>query len=1019
MVNKGGIRLRATRMIVCGCGLAKGSDQIRQNLAECGAQVSHSFQLIPGVVAHMTPEVLRKFFDRYPSARVVPDRRRQIPPHPFGPDEWKEVAGPGESVPTSPTQPEVSPLALSLIKADEAHNLGIDGSGVRVCVVDTGVDFTHPDLQDVAVVGADGKPLAADFTETDLTDTIGHGTAVAGCVAAQGKQVYTIAEETTGKPMAYSKIKGIAPGAKVMSAKVFDARVVAGYDSTIIAALEWAAANGAHIVNMSLGGTTMPNDGNDPLAQAVSALRERGILVVVSAGNAGGGIGSVSSPGSSPGALTVGASTMYRSFSEMGFLAEPGKWTADQLASFSAQSPLADGRLKPELLAPGAFDWGLAPVAGAEEGQNFQLFGGTSQAAPLMSGAAALIYHAFFKVRGRYPTPDELIRIACSTADDLGFPAHMQGVGRVNAYRAVQLVLGQAQGVAVSLPAPVCAEPGQAVDVTIDLTNVGTESTEVPLKAMSFEPLKGLSANFQGEIATAQPLQNLQFDVAPGVDLMHISLDWPSEEHGPRSPRLLVAIYDPKGRFVNYQRPNSSGDLELGKSVDTWIARPVMGRWTARVQLRLGERDTVQPFTLSIQAYRRTTWNWTAPGKAAESVALAPGETRQVTVRLQVPEGTQSGTHAGHLMLGQTAVPVSVVVPIALQRGQGAFAGHFQHGYQGDWGNGDWLYHNLPIPAGSRSLITSLQWPDVDNALEFYLIDPAGHAIMGRSNAMDAFDDGDTDVRGGQIVLANPTPGTWRLALHSFAFCGRGMPEPYAGVVEVGDQLVSPRTVQLHVDKGEPAPIALHIQNPGRMPLTVEALAQSADARLSWQTVTGQVKTGVSKEGKAEGEGHITLTSIKVPWGAKQIGVILTWDHPDTTVSLSLFDPVAQGDRMTAASSAGQVVVMESDPVPGEWTVMAGVTTPDVASQSVTLKGAVFMVAPQPVSDATAQSVTVQPGGTAVLPVTIQMPENAGQLDGTIVVTTAKGDRLGDVNFRIVAGEADGPASAEAAPAKG
>jgi subtilisin family serine protease len=1005
-------------MIVCGCGLAKGSDQLRKNLAECGAQVSHSFQLIPGVVASMTPEALRKFFDRYPDARVVPDRRRQIPPKPFGPDEWQEVAGPGQSLPTSPAQPEVSPLALSLMKADEVHNLGIDGKDVRVCVIDTGVDFTHPDLQDVAVVGPDGKPLAADFTETDLADTIGHGTAVAGCVASQGKQVYTITDEQSGKPTAYSRIKGIAPGARVMSAKVFDARVASGYDSTIIAALEWAADNGAHIVNMSLGGTTMPNDGNDPLAQAVTALRERGILVIVSAGNDGGGIGTVSSPGSSMGALTVGASTMYRSFSELGFLAEPGKWAADQLASFSGLGPLADGRLKPEILAPGAFDWGLAPVNGSEEGQNYQLFGGTSQAAPLMSGAAALIYQAFHKVRGRYPTPDEAIRIACSTADDLGFPAQMQGVGRVNAYRAVQVVQGQAQAVAVSLPAPVVAQPGQTVEFSVDLTNVGSEQADVPMQALSFEPLKGLSANFQGEIATAQPSQDMQFNVAPGIDLMHVSLDWPSEEHGPRSPRLLVAIYDPKGRFVNYQRPNSAGDLELGKSVDTWIARPAAGRWTARIVLRLGERDTVQPFTLSIRAYRRTTWSWAVPTQPTETLTLAPGESRQATLRIQVPAGAPAGTHAAHIMLGQAVVPVSVVVPVALERGQGAFAGHFQHGYQGEWGNGDWLYHDLPVPAGSKTLITSLQWPDVDNALDFYLIDPAGHAVMGRSNAMDAYDDGDTDVRGDQIVLANPAPGTWRLALHSFAFCGRGMPEPYAGTVELAGELVSPRHAQLHVGKGEAAPLAVCVQNPGRMPLTVEAVAQTADARLTWQTVTGQVKTGVTPDGKAEGEGHITLTTIKVPWGAKQIGVVLTWDQPDTTVSLSLFDPVAQGDRMTAASSTGQVVVLESDPVPGEWSVMAGVTTPDAASQSVSLKGAVFLVAPQPISDVTTQSVTVQPGGTAVVPVTIQMPAEANRLEGNIVVATAKGDRLGHVGFRIEAGELDDGADAEAAATK-
>jgi len=1005
-------------MIVCECGIAKGPEQLRQNLVECGAEVSHSFSLISGIAASMSADAVKKFFARYPNAKVLPDRRRQIPPKPFGPDEWKEVAGPGPTIATTPSDPEVSPLALSLMKVDEVHAMGINGEGVRICVLDSGVDFTHPDLHGVALTGPDGKPLAADFTETDLTDTVGHGTAVAGSIAAQARQIYTITDEQSGKPVAYSRIKGMAPGVRLMTAKVFDTRVPSGYDTSIIAALEWAAESGAHIVNMSLGGTTLPNDGSDPLAMAVSALRDRGILVVVSAGNEGGGVGTLKSPGSSLGALTVGASTSYRSFSELGFLAQPGLWTADQLATFSSLGPSADGRLKPEILAPGAFDWGLAPTNESEEGQHFQLFGGTSQAAPLTTGVAALVYQAFHKMRGRYPTPDELVRILCSTADDLGLPAHMQGAGRANAMRAVQAVLGQVQAITVSLPQPSIALPGQETSVTVDVTNLGTEVAAVPVKGMTFESLKGLSHSFQGEISTAQDQLDIPFSVAAGVDLLHISLDWPSEEHGPRTPRLMVAIYDPKGRFVNYQRPNGSGDVELGKSVDAWVARPATGRWTARVVLRLGARDTVQTFTVSVRAYRRVTWNWVAA--EAASLSLAPGETRQLAFRLRVPEGTPAGTHAGHLFIGSTAVPASVVVPITVAKGgQGSFAGSFQHGYQGDWGNGDWIYHALPVPDGTKSLITSIQWPDVDNALEFYLIDPAGVTVQGRSNSMDAMDDGDTDVRGGQIVQANPQPGCWRLALHSFAFSGRGQPEPYSGYVELAGELVSPRNVQMRVGKGEQAPMALYVRNPGLMPLTVEAVVQSAEAKLSWQPVEGQMKTGVDGSGRAAGEGQATVAAVQVPYGARQIGVMLTWDQPDLAVSVSLYDSIAQSDRATVTSTQGQAMVMCTDPVPGEWTVMAGVQSAAVDNKTVNLKGAVFLVAPQPLEDVVTAAVTVQPGSSTILPVTVKMPEGAEGLDGRVVVVTTRGDRLGDMTFRAHADEAGGSAKSQAAATRG
>ncbi len=1003
-------------MIIAECGRAMGPDQLREQLLQCGAQVAHSYQLIPGIAAGLTPDALKKFFARYPNARVMPDRRRQIPPMPFGPDEWAEVAGPRETLPTSPGEPEISPYALTLMKADEVHALGIDGAEVRVCIIDSGVDFGHPDLQGTALIGPDGNPLAADFTETDLTDTVGHGTAVAGCVVAQARQVYTITDEQSGAPAAYTRIKGVAPGVRLMSAKVFDTRVASGYDSAIIAALEWAAENGAHIVNMSLGGSALPNDGSDPLAAAVTALRDRGILVTVSAGNAGGGHGTLKSPGSSLGALTVGASTMYRSFAELGFLAEPGKWTADQLAAFSSLGPSADGRLKPDILAPGAFCWGLAPTVGSEEGQTFQLFGGTSQAAPLMAGAAALLYQAYHKANGRFPTPDEAIRILQSTADDLGLPAHMQGAGRVNCLRAVQAVSGGVGTIIVSAPRPISVSAGGEATVTCEVANLGAEASEIRPEAVRFEPAPDLSVAFNGQITLAQSTQHITFDVARGTDLMQVSLDWPSEDHSPTSARLMVALYDPEGRFVNYQRPNSSGDVELGKSVDCWVARPAAGRWTARIVLRLGVRDTVQPFTLSVRAFRRTVWSWVDTSAGAQS--LTPGETRQIDFTIRVPVTATAATYAGHIMIAGVAVPVSVVVPISLERGKSAFSGTFQHGYQGTWGNGDWLYHDLPIPAGTRSVIASIQWPDVDNALECYLIDPHGSAIMGRANNADILDDGDSDVMGGQLMLANPEPGTWRIALHSFAFCGRGLPEPYSGYVEVGGELVSPRTIHMQVAGGAQAPLAILVRNPGRMPLTIKATAQSNEPRLIWRTVNAEVKSGVDAEGRAVGEGgHVTLASVQVPPGARQAGCIISWDQSNVEVSLSLFDPVAQNDRSTVSSSQGQVMVFESNPVPGEWTIMAGVTSAEVQQQTVRIKGATFIVAPHTLENVTAEPVTVQPGSHALVPLTVRMPENTPEIAGQIIVTSTEGDQLGIIPFRIQVDSQDGT-NAEVATTK-
>jgi len=999
-----------TRMIVCDCGQPTDQGQLEEQLRKCGAEVTHSFGLIPGMAVGLSAEALQKFFSTYPNARVIPDRRHEIPRLPFGPDEWAEVSGAAVPSFQKGQSPKTSPLALELMRATDVHALGFNGDGVRVCIIDSGVDFGHPDLLETAIMDANGRPLASDFTETDLTDTLGHGTAVAGCVAAQGRLTHTLRDEVSGRAVGQTRIKGVAPGVRIMSAKVFDARVPSGYDSAIIAALEWAAANGAHIVNMSLGGQALPNDGQDPMALAVTNLRERGILVIVSAGNAGGGHGTLKSPGSSTGALTVGASTMYRSFAELGFLAEPGKWTSDQLAAFSSLGPSADGRIKPELLAPGAYDWGLAPSFGSEEGQHFQLFGGTSQAAPLVAGAAALYYEAFHKVHGRFPTPNEAVRALTSSSDDLGLPAHMQGAGRVNCLKAVEAVQNSEGYVLITPIAPVSIKAGSEGVLAVEVINPGRTSRQINVETAHYAPAPDLSLAFNGQIATAQTPQHISFKVLPGTDLIQVSLNWPSRDHTPQTPRLMLAIYDPEGRFVNYQRPNSSGDLELGKSVDTWVARPTVGTWTARIILRLGVRDTVQVFSLSVRAHRRKPYNWVETG--AKAVALDAGESRQLRLKVRVPADVTAATYSFHIAVGDSIAPASVVVPMSMERGSAAFSGSFQHGYQGSWGNGDWYYHDLPIPKGTRSLITSIQWPDVDNALECYLIDPKGTAVMGRANNADILDDGDSKVLGGQIVMANPRAGLWRVALHSFAFCGRSMPEPYAGYVELAGELVTPRSIQMRISRGESAPMALMVKNPGRMPLVLKAVAQSTETRLVWQNLSGTIKSGVDTDGKPFGQSHITLGQIDVPFGTRQVGAVLNWDRADAAISVSLYDPVSRSDRSTVSGTSNQAMVIESTPVPGPWTVMVGLTDPAVHQREVAIKGAAFFVAPLQLDDGLGAEITIQPGAFGVLPITLRVPDGADHVKGHLVVSSSVGDILGEVAFVV---EVSSPGEAEAA----
>ncbi|MEV8017743.1 S8 family peptidase [Streptomyces sp. NPDC086554] len=287
------------------------------------------------------------------------------------------------------------------IGAPKAWEAGFDGKGVKVAVLDTGVDATHADLKD-QVVGA------KNFTPApDATDHYGHGTHVASIAAGTGAK-------------SGGKFKGVAPGAKLLNGKVLD-DTGSGEDSGIIAGMEWAADQGADIVNLSLGGPDTP--GVDPLEAEVEKLSaEKGILFAIAAGN-DGAPGSVGSPGSADSALTVGAVD-----------------DNDKLADFSSQGPrVGDGAIKPDVTAPGV-DITAAAAPGSviekEVGQKpegYLTISGTSMATPHVAGAAALL-------KQQHPdwTYAELKGVLTASTKGGKYTPFQQGSGRIAVDRAIK-----------------------------------------------------------------------------------------------------------------------------------------------------------------------------------------------------------------------------------------------------------------------------------------------------------------------------------------------------------------------------------------------------------------------------------------------------------------------------------------------------------------------------------------------------------------------------------------------------
>jgi subtilisin family serine protease len=237
--------------------------------------------------------------------------------------------------------------------APEAWDLGYDGTGTTVAVLDTGYDSDHPDLA--------GRVIdAKDFTDSGSPeDAEGHGTHVASTVAGTGA--------------ADQSKRGMAPGAKLLIGKVLS--FGGGQTSWIVGGMEWAVAQGADVVNMSLG-STVASDCTDPLAQAAEMLsRQTKTLFVIAAGNSGMRE-TVSSPGCAPSVLTVGAVD-----------AEGG------VAGFSSRGPvLGNHGVKPDIAGPGVSIIGAS--MGSPGGIHYRPMSGTSMATPHVAGAAAMVRQA-------------------------------------------------------------------------------------------------------------------------------------------------------------------------------------------------------------------------------------------------------------------------------------------------------------------------------------------------------------------------------------------------------------------------------------------------------------------------------------------------------------------------------------------------------------------------------------------------------------------------------------------------
>lgn len=274
--------------------------------------------------------------------------------------------------------------------ADEIHKMGYTGKHVTAAVLDTGVCL-HPDYADRILAFRDmvnGRSVCYDDAS--------HGSHVTGILAGNGRK-------------SEGRYCGMAPDCRLVQVKVLD-RNGEGNIHQILEAIDWVIDHRKQyeirIMNISAGTTGQVNrEGTDKLVDAVEKAWDAGLIVVAAAGNAGPGAMTVTAPGSSRKAITVGA-------------AEPGR----QYYMYSGCGPTSECVCKPEVTVPGTNV--MSCGVNWKNGGYYTRKSGTSMAAPVVSGAIALLLE-----KERDITNTQVKMRLKDAAVDLGLPRSRQGWG--------------------------------------------------------------------------------------------------------------------------------------------------------------------------------------------------------------------------------------------------------------------------------------------------------------------------------------------------------------------------------------------------------------------------------------------------------------------------------------------------------------------------------------------------------------------------------------------------------------
>ena len=932
--------------------------------------------------------------------------------------------------------------------ARTARSLGLTGKGVKVAYIADGIDINNPDF-----IRADGQHVFVDYKDfsgqgTNVPTGGGEAFLDASSVAAQGRHVYDVSHFSDlplNRPCDI-RVEGVAPGASLVGLSIFGAENAA-FNSQFLQAIDYAVTTDhVNVLNESLGSNYYPDDqaSLDLIKRANDAAVAAGTTVAVSSGDAGV-TSTIGTPATDPNVISTGATNTYRINAQTGYGGArfPGVsgWLDNDISSFSSGGFEQDGRTV-DLAAPGFDNWALCStdVAMYSDCMDFagqpapvQQTGGTSESAPLTAGEAALVIEAYrLKHRGATPSPGLIKQLIVSNTDDISAPANQQGAGLADAYKAVRAaeaygaVRGRRGAGAKSTGALLASRtqlnavdaPGTRVGFPETLTNESGSTQRLSLSTRRIGPYQALRSatvtlsdgssakktDWQG-ITTND--QQLHFTVPRDEKRLYASIAFQNRSATDLAARVRLTLIDSRGRLAAYSVPQGDGNYG-----NVQVANPAPGTWSAYIYSRdTADGGTTGPVLFGAQAARYTRFGIVSPSK----LTLAPG--RSATVTLNVSTRSRPGDSAGAIVvrsaLGGGAPASQTTIPVTLRSLIGAGSSSFTSALTGGNGRspatGQTFYYQLKLNKPQPELNASVKLGDnPDNVFSAWLVSPSGQATAFASNTIPDANGNPQNQLGAELHTLHAAAGTWTLIV---AFVpqvsGTALNEPFTVTTNQTPLSASggglPRSPSAQLTSGGTYAYNVTIKNTGPAPESF-----FPDARLPQSThLPLMALKGASTTEPLTSKANIPVYLIPTETSALNEAARALGSQP---IQFDSGSPAGDPDIASTVGSSVTASLLGAPITQGLWNIApvnVGAFGPNPAppeavdTSAVLLTRAFDSTVSSPTGDlwsasadpstlATFSPVTVNPGQTATIPITIKPTGAPGtKVSGTLFVDDA------------------------------